>query len=106
MFDNDNNCSVEFDPTGCSMKDLLSRNVIVRCNSSGPLYPLRLLAAQSLVATDGSTLWHRLLGHPGHEVLSKLASFGLPACRHDTSSTLCHACQLGRRVRLPFHMSA
>ena len=88
------------------MKDLPSWNVIVRCNSSGPLYPLHLPAAQSLVATDGSTLWHRRLGHSGHEVLSKLASSGLPGCRHDSSSSLCHACQLGRHVRLLFHVSA
>jgi len=103
QFTIDNNCSVEFDPTGCSVKDLLSRNVIVRCNSSGPLYPLRLPAVQSLVAATESSLWHRRLGHPGHEALSKLAS-SLPTCRHDTT-TVCHACQLGRHVRLPFHLS-
>ena len=74
QFTTDNNCSVEFDPSGCSVKDLQSQNVIVRCNSSGPLYPLRLLAARSLVATSGSSLWHHRLGHPGHEALSKLAS--------------------------------
>src|SRR6185503_12745261 len=45
QFTTDNNCSVEFDPSGCSVKDLQSRNVIIRCNSSGLLYPLRLLAA-------------------------------------------------------------
>src|SRR6185369_7341482 len=88
--------AVEFDPSGCSVKDLQSRNVIVRCNSSGPLYPLRLPAARSLVATSGSSLWHRRLGHPGHEAFSKLASSsGLPTCSHDSSSSLCHACQLG-----------
>jgi len=103
QFTIDSNCSVEFDPTRCSVKDLLSRNVIVRCNSSGPLYPLRLPAAQSLVAATESSLWHRRLGHPGHEALSKLA-LSLPTCRHDTT-TVCHACQLGRHVRLPFHLS-
>ena len=104
QFTTDNNCSVEFDPSGCSVKDLQSRNVIIRCNSSGPLYPLRLLAAHSLVASSESSR-HRRLGHPGHEALSKLASSGLPACRHDTSSSLCHACQLGRHMRLPFSTS-
>ena len=80
--------------------------MIVRCNSSGPLYPLHLPTTHSLVAASGSALWHRRLGHHGHEALSKLASSGLPTCRHDTSSSLCHACQLGRHVRLPFHVSA
>jgi hypothetical protein len=74
QFTIDNNCSVEFDPAGCSVKDLQTRNVIVRCNSSGALYPLHLHLAQSLVAKSTSPLWHRRLGHPGHETLSKLAS--------------------------------
>jgi hypothetical protein len=46
----DNNCSVEFDPAGCSVKVLPSRKEIVRRNSSGPLYPLCLPPAHSLVA--------------------------------------------------------
>jgi hypothetical protein len=74
QFTIDNNCSVEFDPAGCSVKVLLSRIEIARCNSSGPLYPLRLPLAHSLVAQAPSPLWHRRLGHPGHEALSKLAS--------------------------------
>jgi hypothetical protein len=39
-FTTDNLVSVEFDPFGLSVKDLQTRNVIVRCNSSGQLYPL------------------------------------------------------------------
>jgi hypothetical protein len=38
-FTTDNNCSIEFDPFGLSVKDLQIRNVIARCNSSGDLYP-------------------------------------------------------------------
>jgi hypothetical protein len=34
-FTTDNNCSIEFDPFGLSVKDLHTRNVIARCNSSG-----------------------------------------------------------------------
>lgn len=33
----DNNCSVEFDPFGLSVKDLRTKTVIARCNSSGDL---------------------------------------------------------------------
>jgi hypothetical protein len=39
-FTTDNNCSVEFDPRGFSVKDLRTRKVITRCNSSSPLYPM------------------------------------------------------------------
>ena len=96
QFTTDNNCSVEFDPAGCSVKDLQTRDEIVRCNSSGPLYPLRLPPAHSLVAKTASPLWHRRLGHPGHEALSKLASS--ISCQIEDYSDLCHA-------RLPFHTS-
>jgi hypothetical protein len=41
-FITDNWCSMEFDPFGLSVKDLTTRNVIVRSNSTGPLYTMRL----------------------------------------------------------------
>ena len=56
QFTIDNNCSAEFDPSGCSVKDLKSKNVIIRCNSSEPLYPLQLPATYSLVAISTPTL--------------------------------------------------
>jgi hypothetical protein len=85
------------------VKALPSRTKIVRCNSSGPLYPLRLPLAHSLVARATSPLWHRHHGHPGHEALSKLASS--VSCQIEDCSDLCHACKLGRHVRLTFHVS-
>jgi len=105
QFTTDNNCSVEFDPAGCSVKDLLSKRLVARCNSSGPLYPLHLPPASSLVAASSASLWHRRLGHPRREALVKLSSV-LPACPTDDGSSLCHACQLGRHVRLPFSVSS
>uniref|UniRef100_A0A0A9AQB4 Integrase catalytic domain-containing protein n=1 Tax=Arundo donax TaxID=35708 RepID=A0A0A9AQB4_ARUDO len=109
QFTSDNNCSVEFDPSGCSVKDLQSQKVITRCNSSGPLYPLRPSGASPLPAahlatvagSSASTLWHRRLGHPGFETLSKLM-----ACNKEIRQSICHACQLGRHIRLPFPVSA
>jgi hypothetical protein len=41
-FTTDNWCSMEFDPFGLSVKDLTTRNVIVRSNSTGPMYTMRL----------------------------------------------------------------
>jgi hypothetical protein len=35
-------CSMEFDPFGLSVKDLSTQNVIVRSNSTSPLYTLRI----------------------------------------------------------------
>jgi hypothetical protein len=37
QFTTDNNCSVEFDPLGCSVKDLPTQREIIRCDISGPL---------------------------------------------------------------------
>jgi hypothetical protein len=44
-FTTDNWCSMEFDPFGLSVKDLTTKNVIVRSNSIGPLYTMRLLGS-------------------------------------------------------------
>lgn len=100
QFTTDNHYSVEFDPDGYSMKDLASRTEIVRCNSFGPLYPLCLPPAHSLVVKTSSPLWHHYMGHLDHEALSKLASSA--SCQIEDCSNLCHECQLGRHVQLPF----
>ena len=105
QFTIDNNCTVEFDPFGCSVKDLPTRSEIVRCDSSGPHYPLHL-PASALLASSPSSLWHQRLGHPGSEALSKLAISSVIKCNATTIDGLCHACQLGRHIRLPFHASS
>ena len=87
QFTIDNNCTVEFDPFGCSVKDLPTQNEIVRCNSSGPLYPLQL-PASALLASSTSSLWHQCLGHPGHEVLSRLAHSSAIHCNKSASNSL------------------
>ncbi|GJS06006.1 ribonuclease H-like domain-containing protein [Tanacetum coccineum] len=46
--------------------------------------------------------WHQRLGHPGREVLRHLVSNNLISCNKEKPLVLCHACQLGKHVRLPF----
>ena len=108
QFTIDNNCSVEFDPFGLSVKDLNSRSVIARCNSPGPLYTFAAppLVSCALVAAAPSITWHRRLGHPGHEALSKLASISAISCNKIASDSLCHACQVGHHIRFPFGNSS
>jgi hypothetical protein len=100
---------MEFDPFDLSVKDLSTRNMITRCNSSGPLHTMHLPshpASSSLVSVSSALVasvstWHQCLGHPGVDVLSKLSydsSVVCSRCTHD----LCHACQLGRHICLPF----
>jgi hypothetical protein len=106
-FTTEDHCSVEFDPFGLSVKDLTTRNVIVRCNSSRELYSFRPpTQAHLLAATTSSTvLWHRRLGHLGQESLSCLGPSLNSVCNISELEILCHACQLGRHVCLPFTKS-
>jgi len=56
-------------------------------------------------AASTTTLWHRRLSHIGHEALSKLISSNAISSNKRHNDHICHACQLGRHVRLPFSMS-
>jgi hypothetical protein len=106
-FTTDNNRSIEFDPFNLSVKDLHTRNVITRCNSSGDLYPFYppSTSASAFIAAPTS-LWHCHFGHLGHETLSKLISSGVISSNKDDINHIWHACQLGRHVRLPFGSSS
>jgi hypothetical protein len=95
------------------VKDLATRTLLARCDSSRPLYTLCLPATSStthvshaLVAAALSVTWHRRLGHPGRDVMSKLCSSSTVSCSRGSFEHHCHACQLGSHVRLPFLTSS
>jgi hypothetical protein len=102
-FTTDNSLSMEFDPYGVSVKDLRTRDTLLRCNSDGDLYPLYTPASASTprpgvaLAVTSSETWHRRLGHPGS------SSNKFFHCNKLTG--LCNACQLGKHIRLPFSNS-
>ncbi|GKB16169.1 ribonuclease H-like domain-containing protein [Tanacetum coccineum] len=50
--------------------------------------------------------WHQRLGHPGGEVLRRLVSSNFISYNKEKPLVLCHACQLGKHVRLPFVSSS
>nr|GFA07199.1 ribonuclease H-like domain-containing protein [Tanacetum cinerariifolium] len=106
QFTKDNNCTIEFDAFGFSVKDFWTRHILLRCDSSGDLYPVTKPSTipTALVSTSSST-WHQCLGHPGDEVLWSLASRQFISCNKEKPSHVCHACQLGKHVKLPFHSS-
>jgi hypothetical protein len=110
-FTTDNWCSMEFDLFGLSVKDLTTKNVIVRSNSTDPLYtmclPGSLTPSSSAVAALAivphaltalaPTMWHRRLGHPDPDGLSSLSRSSFIQCtskKHD----FCHAYQLGKHT--------
>jgi hypothetical protein len=49
-------------------------------------------------------LWHQRLGHPGAESLRHLLNSFQFTCNKEMSHT-CHACRIGKHVRLPFSLS-
>jgi hypothetical protein len=114
-FTTDNWCSMKFDPFGLFVKDLTTKNVIIRSNSTGPLYTTRLprsltpsfsvvaalVAVPHTLIVVAPTTWHRRLCNPGSDALFSLSRSSFIQCirkKHD----FCHACQLGKHTRLPF----
>nr|GEZ04222.1 ribonuclease H-like domain-containing protein [Tanacetum cinerariifolium] len=97
QFVRDNNCTIEFDSFGFSVKDFLTRRVLLRCDSTvtapSPI-PHAFLVSQHT--------WHHRLGHPGSEVLRRLVSSNSISYNKEKPHVLCHACQLGKHVRLMF----
>ncbi|GJU58960.1 hypothetical protein Tco_1236726 [Tanacetum coccineum] len=70
----DNNCTVEFDAFGFSVKDFLTRHILLRCDSSGDLYPITQPTIPYALLSVSPSTWHQRLGHPGEEVLRSLVS--------------------------------
>jgi hypothetical protein len=110
QFTTDNSCSMEFDLFGLFVKDLATWNMIIRSNSSGPVYTLRLPTraptAHALIAVTSISKWHHRLGHPNYDVISRLSSNAAIHCSKLNLDTLCHACQLGHHTRPPFYTSS
>jgi hypothetical protein len=115
----DNWCSMEFDPFSLSVKDLTTKNMIIRSNSTGLLYTMRLpgsLTHSSIVVATlnvvphaltvvALTTWHRRLGHPDPDALSSLSRSSFIQCTNNKYD-FCYACQLDKHTRLPFCSSS
>ncbi|KAJ9565668.1 hypothetical protein OSB04_001634 [Centaurea solstitialis] len=106
----DNSVSVEFDPFGFTVKDFQTGRPLQRCDSDHhDLYPVIPSSPPSALASANVAIsfdtWHRRLGHPGAAVFQFLMSCKFISCSGKTSS-VCHACQLGKHCRLPFSVSS
>lgn len=113
-FVTDNSCSMNFDPFGFSIKDLMTKKLLLCCNSPGPLYAISSHFGNS-AKTSHSALaaahispnhWHRHLGHPSSAVLASLVRINkLPCSSFKSLDNLCNACPLGKHQKLPFMTS-
>lgn len=106
-FIRDNSCSIEFDSFGFSVNDLRTKTKALHSNSSGDATQPMTSATSPhvfLSTVAPSNLWHRRLGHPGHDVMMSLQKSSTISCNKVDRYT-CHACQLGKHIRLPFSSS-
>ncbi|GJX08981.1 ribonuclease H-like domain-containing protein [Tanacetum coccineum] len=89
-FTTDNKCSIDFDPYGFTVRDYHTRQTLLRCDSTGDLYPLHVAASAFALLTNNHSLWHQRLGHPGDAVIQTLSSRGLVSYNKNTQH-LCRA---------------
>ena len=109
-FTTDNNISVEFDPFGFDVKDFQTRTPLLRCNSSGDLYPFTLQSSSqvttpSTFAAITKDLWHHRLRHPGSDILSSLQSTLKFSSSSKTFSPVCSSRVFGKQSKFPLYAS-
>jgi hypothetical protein len=80
QFTHDNNCFIEFDAFGFSIKDHQTGRVILRCNSDSDLYTFPSPSVHHCSLAVTATLWHHRLGHPGSSSLATLQSMSVISC--------------------------
>ncbi|GJX93158.1 ribonuclease H-like domain-containing protein [Tanacetum coccineum] len=99
-----NNCTIEFDAFGFSVKDFLTRRVL--CDSTRDLYPVTTPSPIPHAFLVSQHTWHQRLGHLGGEVLRYLVSSNFISYNKEKPPVVCHACRLGKHVRLSFVSSS
>nr|GEV95896.1 ribonuclease H-like domain-containing protein [Tanacetum cinerariifolium] len=82
-------------PSDLLAMDYQTQKILLHCDSTGDLYPVTQqppLQTPVVLLSFSSTTWHRLLGHPGDDVLRPLESSNLISCNKSKLPALCHAC--------------
>nr|GEV77572.1 ribonuclease H-like domain-containing protein [Tanacetum cinerariifolium] len=87
---------------GFSVKDFLTRRVLLCCDSTGDLYPVTAPSPIPHAFLVSQHMWHHRLGHLGSVVLHRHVSSNSISCNKENPLVLCHACQLGKHASLPF----
>ncbi|GJT77629.1 anticodon-binding aminoacyl-tRNA synthetase, class 1a [Tanacetum coccineum] len=92
QFVRDNNFTIEFDAFGISVKDFLTCRMLLRCDSTGDIYPVTAPSHIPHAFLVSQHTWHQRLGHPGGKVLRRLVSSNFISCNKEKPPVLCHAC--------------
>src|SRR6266540_4111103 len=106
-FTRDNRVFVEFHPSSLLVKDLATRDILLRGHCRNGLYLLDApLIKQAFVSVRvSSAQWHARLGHPSTQVVQHvLRSHELPSVPNKLD-IVCDACQQGKSHQLPFSLS-
>ncbi|GJZ51058.1 ribonuclease H-like domain-containing protein [Tanacetum coccineum] len=74
--------------------DFMTRRVLLRCDSTGDLYPVTAPSPIPHAFLVSQHMWHHHLGHPGSDVLRRLVSNNVISCNKKKPPILCHVCQL------------
>ncbi|GJY86977.1 hypothetical protein Tco_0501003 [Tanacetum coccineum] len=74
-----------------SIKDFMTRMMLLRCDSTGDLYPVRKPSPLPHAFLISQHTWHQRLGHPGSEVLCCLISRNFILCNKEKPLVLWHA---------------
>lgn len=87
-FTNDNWCSVEFDPFGFSIKDLNTKKILLRSDSSGEQYSVpcqinKPTTPHQALVVDSPYLWHKRLAHVNNASLRTLIPKNYISCNTD-----------------------
>ncbi|GJR95614.1 hypothetical protein Tco_0267788 [Tanacetum coccineum] len=83
--------------------DFLTRRVLLRCDSTGDLYPVTSPSPIPHAFLVSQHTWHQRLGHLGGEVLRRLVSSNFISCIKRRPPGLCvMLVRLGKHVKLPF----
>ncbi|GJX20839.1 hypothetical protein Tco_0223516, partial [Tanacetum coccineum] len=69
QFVRDNYCTIEFDTFSFSIKDFMTRRVLLQCDSTRDLYPVMKPFPIPQAFLTSQHTWHQRLGHPGSKVL-------------------------------------
>ncbi|GJV66794.1 ribonuclease H-like domain-containing protein [Tanacetum coccineum] len=83
----------------------MTRQVLLRCDSTGDLYPVTVPSLIPHAFLVRQHTWHQRLGHLGSEVLHHLVSHNFISCTKEKPPVLCHACQLGKHIVLSLAVS-
>ncbi|GJX38788.1 ribonuclease H-like domain-containing protein [Tanacetum coccineum] len=92
----------DLNANGFLSKNFMTLRGASPCDRTGDLTPVTHPSPIPHAFLVSQHTWHKRIGHPGGDVLRRLVSNNVISCNNEKPPVLCHACQLGKHVSLPF----